>query len=123
MTSTTRNAIPHRIGAASRLIPVAVMVTAALVSTAPAAAAQTEKQIQANCAGVNGGYNTHTLNGNTYTSCCYKDAEGVRACDIYVNGVYQGNIPYKQGPPPPSAFPKPPPNAAPIPTNPPPEAH
>jgi hypothetical protein len=37
------------------------------------------------------------LNGNAFTSCCYKDAEGVRACDIYLNGVYQGNIPNKAG--------------------------
>lgn len=105
----------------ARFIPVAVAVGATIsVWAAPHAAAQTEKQIQSNCANVSGAYNTHTLNGNTFTSCCYRDAEGVRACDVYLNGVYQGNIPYKMGPPPPSAFPTGPPNDhAPIPTSPP----
>jgi hypothetical protein len=107
ITNTERTAPTrcHQIAATAKIVIAAgVIAFGAMTALAPAATAdkpQTNGQIQANCKEVSGTYNPPVTgsSGASYSSCCYKDAEGKYGCDYYQDGVYTGTSAQKQGPP------------------------
>jgi len=131
ITNTERTAPTrcHQIAATAKIVIAAgVIAFGAMTVLAPAATAdkpQTNGQIQANCRDVGGTYNPPVTgsSGASYSSCCYRDAEGKYGCDYYQDGVYIGTSAQVQGtpvsgPPPANSVPiqrKPPPGAAPPP--------
>ncbi len=129
ITNTERTAPTrcHQIAATAKIVIAAgVIAFGAMTALAPAATAdkpQTNGQIQANCKDVGGTYNPPVIgsSGASYSSCCYRDAEGKYGCDYYQDGVYIGTSAQKLGPPV-SGPAAPPANNAPIQTNPPPGA-
>jgi hypothetical protein len=74
----------------SSLVAAGVIAVGAMTALAPAAYAQTEQQIKAGCDEANGTYNSTgvTMNGHTYSVCCYNDYKGKRWCDSYQDGAY-----------------------------------
>jgi hypothetical protein len=74
----------------SSLVAAGVIAVGAMTALAPAADAQTEQQIKAGCDEANGTYYSTgvTMNGHTYSVCCYNDYKGKRWCDSYQDGGY-----------------------------------
>ncbi len=107
------------LGKLARVAAAGALGVAAMTTLAPAANAQTEKQIQAGCDEAGGDYDTYQDDlGNTVSWCCYRDSEGKAHCDMFKNGLYirtedTRKIPPVNGPV------KPPANNAPIGTPPP----
>lgn len=90
LTSNTAPAPFHRIVLAT-LCPVAAL--GALILTAATASAISEQQIQNECKQANGTYSTTVINGHRYSSCCYKDNQGNKLCDGYIDGNYTSTYP------------------------------
>jgi hypothetical protein len=87
MTTTRQSRISALIAAG--VIAVAAMTVAAMTALAPAANAQSEQQITAECNQASGAYSSYvTTLGNRYTTCCYKTFRGKLMCDLYKNGDY-----------------------------------
>lgn len=103
-------------------IAIAIGATTAL---APAANAQSEQTITAECNQASGAYSSYvTTLGNRYSTCCYKTFRGKLMCDLYKNGDYLSTYDptEKKLPPGAPATPSTPPVAPPI-GNAPPAAH
>jgi hypothetical protein len=113
----TRN-LAVRFSLAATTIACGALVVAPHAYAEPA---QSEDEIKANCKDAGGTYHHDvSMNGTSFTECCYKDAEGKQGCDAYVNGVYIGTSAEKVGPPSTSGSAVPPPaKNAPIGTAPP----
>jgi hypothetical protein len=96
-----------------------------MILTAPAAYAQSEQSITAECNQASGAYSSYvTTLGNRYSTCCYKTFRGKLMCDLYKNGDYLSTYDptLKKLPPGAPAAPSIPPVAPPI-SDAPPEAH
>ena len=125
MKTTARHAILARPHPLLRTIFIAAVALAIGTIAAPAASAQkqTESEIKAGCDEAGGVYHTRVdSDGGNTTTCCYRDNEGHRYCDMFIDGNYIDTSPGK-APPPVSGPAAPPANNAPIQTNPPPAAH
>jgi hypothetical protein len=71
------------------LIAAGAITVGAMTALAPAANAQSEQQITAECNQASGTYSSYvTTLGNRYTTCCYKTFRGKLMCDLYKNGDY-----------------------------------
>ncbi len=90
-------AIPLHRPRLSRRLRAALLPTAAAVAvmilTAPVSKAIPESTIQSECKTANGTYSTTVINGHRYSSCCYKDNQGNKLCDGYIDGNYTATYP------------------------------
>lgn len=91
--------IPARL---RRLLPAVAIAGAvavgALTLGSPAANAIPESTIKSECQNAGGSYVTRVAGGIRYSSCCYKDINGLEHCDYYKDGVYQYTWPEKAPP-------------------------
>jgi putative hemolysin len=119
-TMTTNRLGITALGSAARTTLVAAITSAVAIVTASTAYALTPEQIQGYCSAHFGTYSTFTdKNGRTVSLCCYPDEH---QCESWTDGLYDGYVPNKVGPPV-SRPAVPPGNHAPIQTSPPPAAH
>lgn len=111
----------RRLMHAARLAAVGAIAAGAMMLTAPVGHAIPESQIISECDDANKGTYTTTLgsDGKRHSKCCYRDINGVKHCDNYVDGTYTNttvnNIleqPQSPQPPPPPAEVAPPADAA-----------
>jgi hypothetical protein len=93
-----------------RLAAACAIAAGAMMLTAPVGNAIPESEIVSECDNANKGTYTTTIgaDGKRYSKCCYRDINGVKNCDNYVDGSYTNttvnNIleqPQSSPPPPP----------------------
>jgi hypothetical protein len=124
-----RSTYLHSLMHAARLAAVGAIAAGAMMLTAPAGNAIPESQIISECDDANNGTYTTTIDaesGKRHSKCCYRDIDGVKHCDNYIDGTYTNttvnNIleqpPGSPPPPPPAGF-APPADAAEAPPAPP----
>ncbi|GAB3232757.1 hypothetical protein [Mycolicibacterium hippocampi] len=95
---------------AARLAATGAIAVGAMMLTAPAGNAIPESEIVSECDAANGGTYTTTLNdGKRYSKCCYRDIDGNKECDNYVDGVYTNTTVNSTVEPSPPSPPPPPP--------------
>ena len=80
---------------------------------APAAYAEVNgpTEAQAECAGAGGDYSSESdAGGNTFEKCCYEGLiAGVKHCDVWVNGKWNGDLSFREEPTTPPVTPGAPP--------------
>jgi hypothetical protein len=76
------------------LIAAGAIAVGMTILTAPAANAIPESTIKGECAAANGTYSTTVSeSGTRYSKCCYKDYQGNKYCDFYMDGTYVNQNP------------------------------
>jgi hypothetical protein len=80
---------PRRLLHAIRPAPAGVLIAAgAMILTAPVGNAIPESTIISECDSAGGTYTTTIVDGKRYSKCCYRDINGVKHCDNYLDGTY-----------------------------------
>lgn len=86
---TTRGSTDVRLAHAARLAAAGLIAAGAMILTASPGNAIPESTIISDCDNANGGtYTTVVHDGKRYSKCCYRDINGTKECDNYVDGTY-----------------------------------
>jgi len=99
----------RRLMQAALLVVACVIAAGAMMLTAPVGNAIPESQIMSECDDANNGTYTTSIgsDGKRYSKCCYRDIDGVKHCDNYVDGTFTNTTvnstlePSQPSPPPP----------------------
>jgi len=98
----------RRVAHAAFLAAAGAIAACAMMLTAPVGNAIPESTIISECDSAGGTYTTTVADGKKYSKCCYRDINGVKSCDNYVDGTYTNTTanlvvdqPQSSPPPPP----------------------
>lgn len=75
---------------AAKIVAGAGVIVLGAISPAIAIAKPiSENTISSECSQASGTYSSYvTTQGNRYSTCCYRGADGIKRCDLYKNGSY-----------------------------------